>query len=44
MSKEELNKQAAEKAKEAEDKLKKEKEAADNSTEETKQNIQDTLD
>ncbi|WP_436946379.1 glycopeptide resistance-associated protein GraF [Staphylococcus xylosus] len=44
MSKEELNKKAAEQAKEAEDKLKVEKETADDSTEETKKNVQDSLD
>ncbi|MBU0437254.1 glycopeptide resistance-associated protein GraF [Staphylococcus succinus] len=43
MSKEELNKEAAEKAKAAEDKLK-EQQSSNDGEEETKKNIQDTLD
>ncbi|MGO3050221.1 glycopeptide resistance-associated protein GraF [Staphylococcus casei] len=44
MSKEELNKQAAEKAKAAEDKLKDQQSSSNDGEEETKKNIQDTLD
>lgn len=44
MSKEELNKKAAEQAKEADYKLKDKKETAEDSTEETKKNVQDSLD
>ena len=41
---EELNKKAAEKAKETEDKLKDEKDSSEENSEETQKNIQDTFD